>query len=125
MNIRIKVFDHIRRPWLHHVFLSLAYVNVRPMDVHRVSQETNARNVKALSSCNDDCYELQLQKSNLMNELVSCKADILQLKGIPPQLKKETNNVSILKMVGYVILFIFNIIMNGMQCITCLHAYIL
>jgi hypothetical protein len=53
----------------------------------RVQMSTS--NAKACSSSKGECCELHFQKSIHMNELVSCNADILQVKGMPPHLKKE------------------------------------
>jgi hypothetical protein len=87
-------------------------------------KEENARLARELSLCTTKLNELQSRNSNLTDEFmkVQARAEILKGSGMPPTLRKETDRVSMLNMIGDAILFILNVIMYQTQPITRLRA---
>jgi FtsZ-binding cell division protein ZapB len=87
-------------------------------------KEKNALLVRELSLCTTKLNEVQSRNCNLTNEMMKlqARAEILKGSGMPPTLRKETDRVSMLKMIRDAILFILNIIMYQTQPITRLRA---
>ncbi len=74
-------------------------------------RESNNPLMGLLLSCTTKCNELKTQNEHLKKELLSCKANLLKANGMLPQIRKETEKVSMLKMNASVVLLILSIIM--------------
>jgi len=81
-------------------------------------QELQSRN----ASENLKVCHLELENANLKAELESCKAVQLRVNDFSVEVKKESNRVSMLKMIGEAILLLLSIIMSRTQSITRVRA---
>lgn len=74
-------------------------------------RESNNHLMGRLSPCTTRCNGLEMQNEHLKKELLSCKANLLKANGMLPQIRKEKEKVSMLKMIAGVVLLILSIIM--------------
>ena len=85
-------------------------------------KEENRKLQNSISLSMHECTHAKAEISNIKKELVNAKAEALKATGMPPMIKKETEKVSMLRMLGDAILFILNVVMFRMQPITRLRS---
>jgi len=85
-------------------------------------KEENRKLQNSISLSMHECTHAKAEISNIKKELVNAKAEALKATGMPPMIKKETDKVSMLRMLGDAILFILNVVMFRMQPITRLRS---
>jgi hypothetical protein len=85
-------------------------------------KEENRKLQNSISLSMHECTHAKAEISNIKKELVNAKAEALKATGMPPMIKKETEKVSMLRMLGDAILFILNVVMFRTQPITRLRS---
>jgi isopentenyl diphosphate isomerase/L-lactate dehydrogenase-like FMN-dependent dehydrogenase len=88
--------------------------NAKEMELQELQSRNASENLKV-------CH-LELENANLKAELESCKAVQLRVNDFSVEVKKESNRVSMLKMIGEAILLLLSIIMSRTQSITRVRA---
>jgi hypothetical protein len=85
-------------------------------------REENIQLQKSLSLSISQCQEFLAQMSNVTKEMMAAKTEVLKARGMPPMIRKETERVSMLKMIGDAFLFFFSVIMFRTKPLTRLRS---